>query len=145
MRKKKKEIDLEPPKSGKELLQEYTNEMDGLYRWLNETLAAYDNAIFNTPDFSGFDREYAVRFIRTYDIIHEVLTDAQRNMFYLFTASGEKYKDTLELLSGQPKNVATLRVMICKIRKKIKERYYELYGRDLIFLRFSTSRLFTVL
>ena len=118
MSRKKKEIE---KLDGRQLLVDFTTEMDRLYDWFIETRERYNNSLFDLPDFAGYNPEYAEKFIKTYDIIQSRLTVSQRNLLYIFTATGQSYKQTIEILQGEVKNIATLRVMIHKIRKIIKE------------------------
>ena len=118
MSRKKKEIE---KLDGRQLLVDFTTEMDRLYDWFIEARERYENSLFDLPEFAGYNQEYAEKFIKTYDIIQSRLTVSQRNLLYIFTATGQSYKQTIEILHGEVKNIATLRVMIHKIRKIIKE------------------------
>lgn len=118
MSRKKKETE---KLDGRQLLVDFTTEMDRLYDWFIEIRERYENSLFDLPEFAGYSQEYAEKFIKTYDIIQSRLTVSQRNLLYIFTATGQSYKQTIEILNGEVKNIATLRVMIHNIRKIIKE------------------------
>lgn len=114
---------------GKELLNNYINEQEQLYQWLKETCVKYQDAVFEVPEFEGFNYYKAVKFIRTWDLINELSMD-KKNLFLVHCASGKKYEDTLKIFNGsgkEYKNVATLKVLITQIRNEIRKKYKEKY------------------
>lgn len=126
----------------KKKLDEYIKENSTLYEWLKDTCRKYDNAIFEQPDFAGFNYEKALKFIRTWDIINNLPAD-KKNLFLLFCSTGYDYKETLEVFNGVGKgckNVSTLRVLISNIRKIIREKYTLNYGdSETIFNKFDSD------
>ncbi len=117
---------------GKRKLNNFMKASEEYYQWLMNTIEKYNNTLFEEPEFSGFEIGKAVKYCRTWRIIKELPVD-QRNLFLIFSSTGYNYKDTLDVFNGVGKgckNVGTLKVMISKIRKIIKEKYNEKYGTD---------------
>lgn len=114
----------------KKLIADYIKTMDSLYNEQKELQDLY-NSDKLTDEY--YDINKSLKFTRTWDIIMKDLDCAGRNLLLLFNVCESRYKETLEALVGfniEYKNVATLRVMITRIRKKIKEIYNKKYGNN---------------
>lgn len=113
--KEKTEITYE---SGKRIVAEYIERMNASKEYLLDRLK-YD---YGSEDFN---RDAAVRFIRTWDIIMNDLTPVQRNLFVAFSAFDRKADDCIKLFNAS--NVYSLRQMVYVIQKKIVKVYKEKY------------------
>lgn len=116
--------------NAKKLLEKYVKEHDELYQFLEVLCKKFDEAIFDTPEFEGFNYKKAKKYMRAWDVLKEIPTE-KKNLFLLFCATDFNYEKTLVFFNGTGntcKNIATLRVMISKIRKIIRDKYQEIYG-----------------
>ena len=114
---------------GKRLLEKCIKQTDIHAEWLKDMCKNYDE---NLPEYTGFDYQQAIKYMRTWDIIKELPTD-KKNLFIIYVACDFNYKNTLAIFNDIGKgykNAATLRVMISNIRKQIKEIYKDKYGTN---------------
>lgn len=106
----------------------YMAEMDEIYELNNKVIEKYGNDIFS-DDIE--DLQVAIKFCRTWNIVKNELSVSDRNLFILYQISNRNIKRTLEYFNAigkNYKNTATLTVIICNIKKKIKELFKEKYG-----------------
>lgn len=120
----------------KALIASYTEEMKTVYeenqKMIDLYLCYYGGGEAPVP---YDDYKTSLKFIRTWDIIQsDILNQAQRNLILLHYACDGNLDKTLNAFNGDGslskgyKNKASLRVMLCNIRKIIKAQYFELYG-----------------
>ena len=108
----------------------YIAGMKELYEINQDVIDKYNNSIY---DDEVEDLEVAIKFCRTWDIIMNDLSVSDRNLFILYQASDRNMKKALEYFNSigkSYKNTATLTVIMCGIKKKIKEIYFNKYGID---------------
>ena len=118
---------------GKKLLEAFMMEMYNFYQWNNEMQLKWLNNPFEDDAIEAFDFEESIHFTRLWNVVMENLSKEHRNLYLLFMACGCDYQATLDALNGcvdvkNYKNVSTLRFIMFKIRKKIREFYKERYG-----------------
>lgn len=114
---------------GKRLLEKTIKQTDIHTEWLKDMCKNYDE---NLPEYTGFEYQQAIKYMRTWDIIKELPTD-KKNLFIIYAVCDFNYKNTLAIFNDIGKcykNTATLRVMISNIRKQIKEIYKERYDTN---------------
>lgn len=115
---------------GKQLISDYIKSMETVIEEQKQYQQLYLND--SLPD-DYFNYNKSIKFTRVWDILLSMDNYAARNLLLLFNACGCRYKQTLEALWGlnvEYKNEATLRVMITKARKIIKDIYYERYEKS---------------
>lgn len=118
----------------KGIVADYIATMNEECEGLKEEIRLFDNDMFESEDFDYFNREKALRFIRTWEIIQsDAITIAQRNLLCAFAACNNKLDACLDFFNGKGKgikNKRTLAVMISNARKEVTNKYKELYGES---------------
>lgn len=113
-------------------VSEYIENMDMECAALEENIRVYDNEIYDSGTFEYFDRNKALRFVRTWKIIKsDAITISQRNLLCAFAACNNKLTPCLVFFNGKGKNIKnkrTLAVMISNARKAVVNKYKELYN-----------------
>ena len=117
---------------GKGMVADYIATMDSRYLLNLKEIEIYENSLWDyVPELGDkFDYYSALRFVRTWNIIKNDLSTSDRNLILCFLASDSNYEECLAWFNGRGKNIkntATLRVMICNVRKKIRTIYKEKY------------------
>lgn len=114
-------------------VNEYIETMNIECEALEENIKQYDNDMCDSTEFDYFDREKALRFVRTWKIINSnAITIAQRNLLCAFAACNNKLEPCLVFFNGKGKNIKnkrTLAVMIANARRAVVNKYNELYSK----------------
>lgn len=112
----------------KEMVTEYIDKMDSLYEDKLKQIEDYKTNVIDEFD-EYFDYYKALKFVRTWDIIKNNLNPAEKNLV-IASECAKDYEECLSFFNGgkAPKNIATLRVLICNARKKIREIYNQKWG-----------------
>lgn len=108
---------------------EYIAHMDAVYEIKKEQIKAFENEITDEFDDEYFNYWKSVEFVRTWEIIKYDLNPAERNLVIAIECAKD-YNECLSYFNGTkaPKNVATLRTLICNARNKIRYIYNQLWG-----------------
>lgn len=124
---------------GKKKVSEYIKQMENRYLHHLQTIDMYESELFEESDEFRFLQEnidIAQKFVRTWDTLNE-LSPVDKNMLLCFSACDRDYDETLKIFNGikdnkvkNKKNLASLRMAICRARKKLIDKYTEKYGND---------------
>lgn len=120
---------------GKGKVADYVAMMDRIYKNRLEELKLYENSLWDyVPELGeNFDYYNTLRFVRTWNIVKNELNVSDRNLIFCFLACDSNYDECLSWFNGNGrdlKNVASLRVLICNVRKKVRTIYAEKYGNE---------------
>ena len=118
---------------GKGIVADYIAKMDKICKRRIEELKIYENSMWDyVPELGeNFDYYSTLRFVRTWNIVKNELSISDRNLILCFLACDSNYEDCLAWFNGHGrdlKNVASLRVLICLVRRKVRTIYAEKYG-----------------
>lgn len=117
---------------GKGEVANYIAAMDKRCEEYREEIRIYENSYSEETNLGeSFNYYEALKFVRTWDIIKNDLDAVSRNLVIAMQASDMNYIKCLEWFNGAGqsiKNTATLRVMVCNARKKIRIIYEQKYG-----------------
>lgn len=112
------------------MINEYIAEMEKLYDMHKDLQNKYVyGATDDLPELEDYDYRLSLKFTRTWEIIKS-LNGVHRNIYLAFIASGKRYDKMIELMDASHQNKAVLRVMVCKAKQMIKEKYKDEYGTD---------------
>lgn len=117
---------------GKKMIAEYIEKMENLYEANKERFS--EDMDFSELDYDD-DIFAAITFNRTWNIINNDITAAEKNLYIVYLACEQDAYKTLEVFNGQGnglKNIFVIRAMCFKIKEKIKKIYIEKYGRRYI-------------
>lgn len=111
--------------AGKKLVAEYIEKMNGIYK---DTFQRLMNDMDEDSEFESIE---AVKFIRTWDIIMNDITEYEKNLFCTYSACDSNAYKCLDIFNGKGnniKNIFSIRAMIYTIKKKINKIYNEKYN-----------------
>lgn len=115
----------------KGIVSEYIDTMNKECEATEENIKLFDADMTDSTVFDYFNREKALRFVRTWRIIQsDKISIAQRNLLCAFAACDNKLAECLDFFNGKGKNIKnkrTLAVMISNARKAVTEEYNKLY------------------
>ena len=108
---------------------EYIAYMDCVYEDKMKQIEEYNSEITNEFKDEYFDYNKSLKFVRTWDIIKNDINPAERNLV-IASEVAKDYDECLTYFNGikAPKNVASLKVLVCNARRKIREIYNQKWG-----------------
>ena len=115
-------------KKGKQVLEAYIADMEEAYKWNQGMQVRWLDGLFDADEsMDDFDFHGSVVFTRVWDIIMHDLGDSERNLYLMFCAVFGRYNPLMEMMGEKGSSIATLRVMVCNVKKKIREIYDKRY------------------
>lgn len=119
---------------GKGLVADYIETMERECQATKDMITEFDNDMLDSEEFDYFDRDKALRFVRTWEIIQsDSISIAQRNLICAFAACSNKLDECLAFFNGKGKNIKnkrTLAVLISNARKAVTKEYEKKYGQS---------------
>lgn len=118
----------------KGMVADYIETMNEECKATEQNIILFDNDMTDSTTFDYFDRDKALRFVRTWKIIQsDKISIARRNLLCAFAACNNKLTECLDFFNGKGKNIKnkrTLAVLISNARKAVTDEYNKLYNDE---------------
>lgn len=125
---------------GKKKVQDYIKTLKEEYLYHLHCIDCFNSKLFyEGDDYLYFEKdiETSRKFVRVWEIMNKELPAVDKNLLLAYGACHKDYNETLKIFNGIRKNdglvknktnLASLRMAVCRARKKVIDKYKEKYG-----------------